>query len=210
MAVGKAEIRGHHSLIDWLLIPRPVTRLGLACLGVGVAHVFWIWLNSPLLAYVSGTAASFCLLCAGAVWSMRDKTDDALSGEHLGADAFRRERIAAAAMRKRCTWRAALVAVCALAAASPAISHQLAGTVWHWMVLACGAGVGEAAYSFLLVGAWEDQLRARRDRQIEAAKEAEARAALFERLTSAQRSPSTSSPGWTTPSGTLTSVTKPH
>lgn len=184
MAAGEAEIRGHRSVFDVLIVPRPITRIGLLLVGAASSQLLWLWLSGPLLAYVSGLAGSFCLLCLGAVWTMRARADLALSGELLDADDFKKARRVARKMRERTFRRAAVVAVCAVAAASPAVAQQLTGTVWHWMVLISGVAVGESAYSCLLANAWEESLREHRDSQIEALKRREDGAALVRRAES--------------------------
>lgn len=210
MVAGKAEIRGHRSLLEQLAIPRPITRIGLAFAGTGCAQLAWVFLTAPLIAYLSGVAASFCLLCAGAIWSMRDKADMVLEGDHLRAREFKMARQSAGVLRRRSTWRAALVAICALAAASPAVAQQLAGAMWHWMVLVGGIGVGEAAYGFLLANAWEDALRSHRDSMLQQAKENDERTALIARLEAGSHTSAESSAGWKEPSGTLRPTGRHH
>lgn len=147
-------------MIGQLIIPRPITRLTLAVLGVGLAELMWVLLPAKLLAYASGVAAPYCLLIAGAVWSMRDKADSAFDGEMLTSEAYKRARNAASSIRRRSMARATYTAVAALMAGSAAISAQVAGPIWHWMVIGAGLAVAEASYSYLLAYHWEEQLRA--------------------------------------------------
>ncbi len=147
-------------MIGQLIIPRPITRLVLAVLGVGLAQLMWVLLPAKLLAYASGVAAPYCLLIAGAVWSMRDKADSAFDGEMRTSEAYKRARNAASSMRRRSMVRATYTALAALLAGSPAISAQVAGPIWHWMVIGAGLAIAEATYSYLLAYQWEEQLRA--------------------------------------------------
>lgn len=210
MASGKAEIRGHRSLFERLIVPRPITQIFLVLACGGIAHVLWLWLDASLLAYLSGISASFCLLCMSAIWGMRDKADSALAGDYLDADQFRKARRIANALRRRSIWRAAIVALCALAASSPVVSLQFAHAVWHWMVLACGAAVGVSTYSFLLANAWEEQLRAHRDREIESVKRAAERRALMDRIEPTTRTSSPEAHEWSGVSGSLTGARDVH
>jgi hypothetical protein len=152
-------------MIGQLIIPRPITRLALAVVGVGLAQLLWVFLPAKLLAYASGVAAPYCLLIAGAVWSMRDKADSAFDGEMLTSAAYKQARNAASAMRRRSMARATYTAVAALMAGSAAISAQVAGPIWHWMVIGAGLAVAEASYSYLLAYQWEEQLRAIHERR---------------------------------------------
>lgn len=190
MVAGQIEVRGRQSLVDVLLVPRPMTRLVMLCVAVSLGELMWRFLSIELLAYASGISAPFCLLCASAVWSMRDKSNDALSGDHLNSSAFARARAAAAALRSKILLRAALVALCALFALGPAVSNQLIGPIWHWMVLLGALGVSEAAYAYLIAAAWEDELFALRDRQLQEQKEQQERDALIARIEGSRREPS--------------------
>jgi hypothetical protein len=182
MAAGAGEIRGSRRVVDRLLVPRPLTRAALLLFGLALAQTAWVYLSRDLLAYVSGVAAPFCLLCAGAVWGMRDKLDAAIDGGNMDAEEYRRTVHRASGERRRFMRTAAWVAVCACAAAGPAISVQLTQTMWHWMVLAAGVGVGESAFSYLLANRWDEELRAFRARRLIAAKEADERRALEARI----------------------------
>lgn len=196
MATGKVEVRGRRSIIEMLTVPRPITRLLLLVM-LGIAgEVAWKILTVPLLAYVSGVMASFCLLCAGAVWAMRDKADVLRDGDHLTAREFKQSSLAAKRLRQRSTWRAAYVAFSALLAVSPAVSQQFSSAVWEWMMIAAGIGVAEAAYSFLLVNAWEEQLMAVRDESLLKAKQADAQNALINRLSGPSQSSTVSDSSW--------------
>lgn len=209
MATGKAEIRGHRSLLERLVVPRPITRMGLV-IGAGlVGQLAWVFLPLPLMAYVSGISASFCLLSAGAIWAMRDKADMAQDGDHLSAKQFQAARTISKQLRHRATWRAALVATCALAAASPAISQQFAEAIWQWMMIGAGVGVGEAAYGFMLANEWEEQLRAKRDDDQLTAKKLEERATLIERLESSRLTAKNGN-GWSQVPEIQVGPIKPH
>jgi hypothetical protein len=147
-------------MIGQLILPRPITRIALLALGLGLAQLMWVFLPAKLLAYASGIAAPYCLLIAGAVWSMRDKADSAFDGEMLTSESYRQARNAASAVRRRSMARATYTAAAALMAGSAAISAQVAGPIWHWMIIGAGLAVAEASYSYLLAYQWEDHLRA--------------------------------------------------
>jgi hypothetical protein len=210
MATGKAEVWGHRSFLAQIAVPRPITRFGLIVVAGLLGQAAWSYLTLPLLAYVSGVAASFCILSAGAIWGMRDKADMAQDGDHLNAQEFKRARDLSREVRLRSTWRAAFVAICALAAASPAISQQFTEAVWQWMMIAAGVGVGEAAYGFMLANEWEEQLRAKRDNELLRAKELAERLSLIDRLESAKRESPVNDAGWTEASNSMFSQYKPH
>lgn len=165
MATGKIDSGRRESRVSGLLVPRPLTRIVLLSIGLGSAALAWTFLDFKLLAYVSGLAMPFCMVCATAAWSMRDKADDVFDGEDLDAQAFKAARKAAAHMRQRGMYRAAWVAIYALIAGSPAISSQLSSTVWQWMVYLSGAAVAESIYAYLLVNSWDEQLRSWKDNQ---------------------------------------------
>lgn len=193
MARGKAEIWGRRSYVEELIAPRPITRLALAGTSAAIGYAFWAKFDIQIISAASAVSASFCLLCASAVWAMRDKPDSVLLGDHLNAVEFRNTFLASSSIRTRSTWRAAFVGLCALAAGGPAIAAQLAGAVWQWMILACSLGVSEAAYSFLLVNAWDEQLRVKRAADIEKAKRKKESDAEISRLSAQSPSHAASS-----------------
>ena len=160
-------------MIDLLLIPRPITRILLLSIGIAAGQLLWLFLPVKLIAYVSGLAAPFCLLAASAVWGMREKVDVAFDGDHLSAADFRKARAASNSVRRKAMFRAAWVVCAALLAGSPLVSSQIAGAIWHWMVIAGGVGVAEACYSYLVANHLEEQIRSLRDKKVLAAKERE-------------------------------------
>ena len=196
MAVGEGEIRGRRQLLELLAVPRPLTRFCLWVLAAALAAAAWQWLPSKLIAYFSGVLAPFCLLCASAVWSMRDKLDEAVDGEHMDAATYRNTVAHANKERRRFMRRAAWTAICALVAGSAALSWQVVGAMWHWMVLAGGIAIAEAAYSYLLANSWEEQVRAFRARKILSSKHVAEKQALLDRIEQS-RSDETTSGGWT-------------
>jgi hypothetical protein len=149
-----------------ILRPRLILRVTLWLLGFGLGFVAWHFLNIKLLAYAFGLAGPFSMLCAAAVWGMRDKADATLSGEQQSLDVFLRTRRAASVIRKRSTLRAAGLGFCALLAISPSVSHQLIGVIYEWTVFIGAIALGESVYGYFLAEYWEQELRAYRDRQI--------------------------------------------
>ncbi len=152
-------------------LPRPTAllRLLLALTGLGLAAAAWQWLDIKLIAYLSGLAAPFCMLCAGAVWALRDKAEDRLLPDTDDRAAIARAQKVVAGLQQRFLPRAAWTAVAAVLAGGPATSHQLVGTVWQWSVFCAGLAVSEAAYSYLLASSWDRQLRAERAARADAA-----------------------------------------
>ena len=166
MADRQGDEWGHRAgLIAALVTPRPFARLALALSSLLLAELGWRFLDAKSLAAVSGALAPVCLLCVTAIWSLRSRVDEALSGQDLGADGYLAVRARASELRLRLMVRAPWIAVCALAAGSSAISQQLGAGVWHWMVLAAGLGAAETAYAYMIAHSWDEQLRDHRDRQ---------------------------------------------
>jgi hypothetical protein len=197
MALRAGEIRGNRSVVQRLMVPRPLTHWLLLVAGAAAGEVCWRFLSPSLLAYLSGTLAPFCLLCAGAVWAMRDKLDSVLDGEHMDAETFSRTLAKASQERRRFMLRSARVAVCSLVAASAAIAQQLAGGVWHWMPIAAGLAVADSAFSYLLADGWEEQLRAFKAQRVVAAKRMEERRALEARIEQRSDAGPQSAGSWT-------------
>ena len=153
-------------LIAWLAVPRVITFPAFLATGIGVAQMAWLVVDSvKILAWASGMASPFCMLCATAVWAMRDRIDDAVDTELMSSGEYQQFEKLTSEHRFRSTSWAVGTAVLALAASMPAVSNQLIGPIWHWMVLASGTAVGGAAYAYLLANHWEAQIRAYRSRQ---------------------------------------------
>jgi hypothetical protein len=176
---------GKSGILGAIAQPRRVTH---ALLLVGGATIGWIAferLPIGLLAWASGLAGPFCLICATAVWGLRDKADAALAADQLGAHALRLHREAAQRLRACFLSHAVWLALCAIAAAGPALASQLAHAVWQWMTVAAGAATGEAAYGFLLAHAWNEQLRLARDADAARARATKEHTALVHALEAA-------------------------
>lgn len=182
MAARQGEIRGTRGVIEPLLVPRPATRIALLVLLVGTAELSWRLLDYKLLAYISGVLGPFCLVCATSIWSMREKVDLVLEGEHMDSKSFQSARVQARQLRARSMRRAAWVVLGAFCAVSPAISANTTGFIWHWMVIAGGVGFAESLYGYLIANSWEEQLRAQRDKLTLQQKLRGEREALIERI----------------------------
>lgn len=182
MAPGQGQQRRHRGLVDTLAQPRYLTHVLLVGAGLAAGQLIYQWLDVRLIAYISALAGPLCMVSASAVWSMRDKADGALDGEHLDAQTYIRYRAMAARLRRRSMALAAWVTAAALLAWSPMAAVQTVGAVWQWMTLAGGAAVGEAAYGYLLAAAWERELRAHREREAYRRKSQAEREALLEKL----------------------------
>ncbi len=182
-------------LIGWLAVPRVVTFPVLVTLGLGLGQAAWHFVDSvKILAWVSGMVSPFCMLCATAVWAMRDRLDDAVDIELMSSGEYQQFEALAAKHRARSTAWAAATAVLALVASMPAVSNQLVGPIWHWMVLSCGAAAGSAVYAYLLANFWEIQIRAYKARQKLALKQRAERERLMQEILASANSPSSS--GW--------------
>ncbi|MDB5820415.1 MAG: hypothetical protein JWQ11_4055 [Rhizobacter sp.] len=199
-------------MIAELARPRRATHALLLLGGTAIGFLAFDRLTIGLMAWASGLAGPYCLLCATAVWSLRDKADSALAADHLDVQAYRQRREAARRLRARFLSRAAGLALCALAAASPAFASQLAHAVWQWMMVAAGAAVGEAAYGFLLAHAWNEQLRLAKEADVERHRTTQEHDALVKALEAAALRTAASGPdvpqplsGWTGAAGVLES-----
>jgi hypothetical protein len=137
---------------------------------------------------------------------MRDKFDDSLDPEFFNASEFQNVSAVQRRMRGSATYQAGIAALCALAAASPAVSAQLSKSFYHWMVIAAGVGVARAAYGYLIAHSWEEQLAEFRADRIQRLKEAEARAELVRAINESPVSPG-GFEGWTKVRGELQ---RPH
>lgn len=186
MAAEKLEIRGDLSWFDRLIVPRPISRLVLLiCFGL-LAEALFRLLTKEALGYISSVAGALCLMCATAVWSMRDKLDDKINGEHSSAKEFQDLRRLSAKLRRQAMSRSVRVAICAILAASPTLSFTVTKEIWHWMVLLAGVATAEAIYGYMVANLWEEQLIAYRDRLVLASKRAGERSALLAKMTAAK------------------------
>ncbi|WP_263568783.1 hypothetical protein [Paucibacter sp. DJ2R-2] len=150
------------------------------------------------MATISGALGPYCLLASTALWSLRSKVDDVLSGQELGADGYLQTREKATALRRRLMLRAAWVAICALVAFLPVLSQQLVHAMLEATVLAAGLGVADATYSFLIAHHWDEQLREFRDQQRLSKMRENERLAAIARMESSQVVLSEERIGWET------------
>lgn len=118
-----------------------------------------------ILSWVAGMAAPFCMMCATAVWAMRDRIDDAFDVDHMSAQQYKKAVSLCAQHRARSTFWAGVTAMMALLSSAPAVSNQLIGPIWHWMLLALGGAVGTAVYAYQLASFWDHQIRAYKSEQ---------------------------------------------
>lgn len=154
------------SLAAWLAVPRGLTLFVLLALGAAIAQLLWLRIDSvKVLAWLSGMASPFCMLCAAAVWAMRDKADLAFLNDALSAEQYKNASRLERRLRGHSTMLAAFTSLAALFAAMPAVSNQLIGPIWQPMVLVGGAGVGFAIYAYLIANYWDHQLRAHRSQE---------------------------------------------
>lgn len=153
-------------LIAWLAVPRVATFPILLASGLGIGELAWRFVDSvKILAWASGMAAPFCMICATSVWAMRDRLDDAIDTDQMSSSEYARFDQLTTKHRMRSTLWSGVAALMALVAAAPAISNQLAGPIWHWTVLGTGAAVAGSIYTYQLASYWEAQIRAYRTTQ---------------------------------------------
>ncbi len=68
----------------WLAVPRVVTLPILVLAGLGGGQLLWLYIDSvKVLAWASGMATPFCMMCATVVWAMRDRLDEAFDTEQM-------------------------------------------------------------------------------------------------------------------------------
>lgn len=163
MVARQTSIGGSQGLIVALVVPRPLSRILLLLFCLSIAQAAWLFLDSKLLAFMSGQAVAACTLCLAAVWSFRGKTADILSSDDLSSDDLIMVQKAAKQLGAKAIRRAIWVGVCVLFAGGPAAAVQLSGYVIHWMVLLCGLGVAEAMYALWLTNHLTEQIREWRD-----------------------------------------------
>lgn len=120
----------------------------------------------------------FCMICATAIWAMRNRMDDLVDTEAMTSEVYARFQQLSAQQRSRSTRWASATAVMALCASSPAVSIQLAEAVWHWMLLLAGCAVAVSIYGYMVANYWERQIWAYRSQQKLQRKRAQEREAL--------------------------------
>lgn len=207
MVAGQVEKwRSELGVIDALAVPRPIVRLLLALTGLGTAELCWSLLDIKILATISGAVGPYCLLASTALWSLRSKVDDVLSGQDLGADGYAQMRDKATLLRRQLMLRAAWVSLCAVACFLPVLSQQLAHAIWQASVLIAGLGIAEATYNFLVAHHWDEQLREFRDEQRLIKMRESERLAAITRIEGSQPIQSDDRIGWES----VDSLTPPH
>ncbi len=199
MAARQGSIaRRASQLINWLAVPSPVTLPVLLGVGVGLGHLLWLYVDSvKILAWISGVATPFCMMCTAAVWAMRDQIDGTLDVDGMTAREYQQLLDLNATQRFRSMLLAALTAMMALVASFPAISNQLVGPIWQWTVLAGGGAVSFSVYAYLIANYWEQQIRAYRSKRLLESKRAKEQQELADRLKSTVRPVERQTPPWT-------------
>lgn len=153
-------------LIAWLAVPRAATFPALLAIGLSVGEAAWQLVDSvKLLAWASGMAAPFCMICATSAWALRDRMVEVIDTDQMTSAEYARFDELVTKQRSRATFWAGVTALMALFAAGPAISNQLVGPVWHWSTLAAGAAVTCSVYSYQLANYWDLQIRAFKSKQ---------------------------------------------
>lgn len=150
----------------WLAVPRVVTLPILVLAGLGGGQLLWLYVDSvKVLAWASGMATPFCMMCATVVWAMRDRLDEAFDTDQMTSQEYQRLVDLVLMHRSRSTQWAAVTGLMALISSIPAVSNQLIGPVWHWMALSTGAAVAISIHAYLLANYWDHQVRAFRNKQ---------------------------------------------
>jgi len=182
-------------MIGWLAVPRVVTFPLLIVIGTGLGELAWRLIDSvKILAWMSGMVSPFCMMCATAVWVMRDRIDDIVDTEQMSSSEYQQFEHLVLVHHTRSTYWAASTAMMALVASAPAVSSQLTGAIWQWMVLGCGAAAGGAIYAYLLARQWETQIRAYRSQKKLSTKQQRERQKLLGKI--AAGTDSLSGTGW--------------
>lgn len=165
-----------------LVRPTRLVHTVILALGGLAGLAVWQFASFGLTTYLSGALTPFCMLCAGAVWALRDKAEDRLIPATGDSADFERVFRVVNDLRQQFAPLAARTALLALVAAGPAMSAQLTRTIWEWSVYAAAVAAAEASFAYLLASTWDEQLRSERARRIvEALREAE-RIQLLQRL----------------------------
>jgi len=152
--------------VGWLAVPREITLPILVLMGLGAGQLLWHFVdNVKVLSWVSGMSAPFCTMCATVVWAMRDRLDDAFDTDQMTAQEYQLLVDLVLQHRSRSTYWAAITGLMALVSSVPAVSNQLIGPVWQWMVIGTGVSVSGAIYAYLLANFWEQQIRAQRTKK---------------------------------------------
>lgn len=167
MASQQNQVSRNTGYLTWLAVPRGLTLPVLLLLGSGIGQLIWLAIDSvKILSWLSGLASPFCMLCATAVWAMRDKAEISFNTETMNSDEYRNACKVQQSLRDRSTKYAAITSLAALVSASPAISQQLIGPIWQVMVVFSGAAVGFSVHSYLLANYWDHQLREHRSKVV--------------------------------------------
>ena len=179
----------------WLAVPRAVTLPILVVIGAAVGQLLWRYVDSvKILSWASGMAAPFCMMCATVVWAMRDRLDEAFDVDQMTSLEYQRMVDMVQSHRLRSTFWAALTGLMALISSVPAVSNQLIGPIWHWMVLCTGGAVALSIYAYLLANYWDHQVRAFKNKQRFDRKRSAERKVLLEGLVPTQSLKH--GPGW--------------
>lgn len=163
MATGKTDDGRSQSFLEALAVPRPVSRILMWVIGLGICQVAWNFLDPKLLAFASGQAVTICTMCLAAVWGFREKATDILSNDEMSSDDLSMVQRAAKQLGILSIRRAMWIGFCLSLSGSAAVSVQLAGFVMQWMVLLGGIGLAEALYAFWLTSHMSQQLKDWRD-----------------------------------------------
>ncbi len=196
MAFKQGHIGGNiGKLVSWLAVPRDVTLLILVAIGFSTGQVLWYFVESvKVLSWISGIATPFCMMCATIVWAMRDRLDDAVDMDLMTSQEYQRLIDLSRIQRSRATFWSAITGLMTLVSSFPAVSNQLIGPVWNWMIVGTGGAIAISIYAYLLANHWDHQVREYKNRRrIEGKKRAE-RQELIERLNESQ--PLKSKTGW--------------
>lgn len=182
-------------LTTWLGVPRVITLPVLVLLAGGCGELLWRFVdNVKVLSWVSGMATPFCMMCATVVWAMRDRLTDAFDTDQMSSKEYQNLVEMVNRHRARSSFWAAFAGLMALVSSVPAVSNQLIGPVWHWMVIGTSVSVAGAIYAYLLANFWEQQIRAQRTKQKLESKRAIERNELLRGLASSQ--PTGAGMGW--------------
>jgi len=187
--------RNVSQLARWLAVPRGITLLVLVITGLSTGLLLWHFVDSvKVLSWISGMATPFCMMCATVVWAMRERLDEAFDTDQMTSREYKQLVNLSSKHRARSTHWSAVTGLMALVSSTPAVSNQLIGPVWSWMIVATGCAVAISIYAYLLANYWDHQMREYKIKQkIEGKRQAEQKE-LLEGLNQSQ--PLKSGTGW--------------
>lgn len=181
MATGKNKLLADKARVTVFAV-RPLLLLLLIALGAAIGVLLWRNLPVTILAWISGLVSTFCMVCATAIWGMRDKAGLLTSVEGINSVQLKKRIQNEKTVLSRSAGLAVIVCICSLVASMSAISHQFGGAVKEWMAIVGGIACGISVFSYLVASQWDQQLRSIYNSDLIKQKEIFERARVVDRL----------------------------